>query len=183
VTGLYKNSADSKRNSNPYTSLKLNLLKAARFDRTISDFDYRVLSGLAEHILRDGTARVPDETLATEIGCRWRQSIARSRRQLSKRGYVSWRRTQKESVYTFNFAKAEAVIAMMNALKQSRSRCNPPRTSDETLGFQNPVKDSVKERESTKKREVSRATAPDRRLPLMRVVQGERAAVANGRAR
>jgi hypothetical protein len=123
-----------KGKPNPYTSAKLNLLKAARFDRTVKDFEYRVLSGLTEHIRRDGTARVPDETLATEIGCSWPQSIGRARLRLRDKGYVTWERTQKENIYAFNFAKAKAILDTLAKLKSERRRIQPPRGAVSTHG-------------------------------------------------
>lgn len=101
-----------KRNDerNPYTSPKLNLIKAARFDRTVSDFELRVLGGLAEHINRQGIAEIYDERLATEIGCKWPQSIQRARLRLRDKGYIAWRRTSERNVYSFNYAKAKPLL-------------------------------------------------------------------------
>src|SRR5262245_29428130 len=110
----------SKRKPNPYTSQKLNLLKASRFDRTISAFDKIVLAAIADHMNNHSgqTWPVADATIALEIGSGWRRVI-RSRKKLRGAGYINWRRTRTSNVYAFNFAKAKPVLNHLAALKKN----------------------------------------------------------------
>src|SRR6516165_11108797 len=99
-----------ERKPHPYTSAKLNLLKASRFDRTITAFDKLVLAAIADHMNNHSgqTWPVADATIALEIGSGWR-SVIRSRKKLREAGYLSWQRTRTSNVYGFNFAKAKSV--------------------------------------------------------------------------
>ena len=155
-----------KGKPNPYTSPKLNLLKAARFDRTVSDFENRVLAALTDHMNNHTgqTWPVADETIALEVGSKWKRSVTRARIGLRDKGYITWHRTRTSNVYGFNFAKAKTVLAMLTALKKNNSRGDSRRTPEVTLVSPIPVISSVKE-ESTKVEALSR----ERRL---RVVNG-----------
>jgi len=158
-----------KGKPNPYTSHKLKLLKASRFDRTISAFDKLVLAAIGDHMNNHTgqTYPVADETIALEVGSKWPRSIIRSRQKLQKAGYLTWQRTRTSNVYAFNFTKAKSILEMLTALKKNNMHPDSRRTSELTPESEIPVISPVKE-ESTKVEALSR----ERRLPLMRVVGG-----------
>ena len=109
-------------------------LSAIRFDRRVTDFEYRVMSALADHInQKTGLAYVSDDILAIEIGCKYRQSIERSRRKMRLLEYLTWTRTRDANLYRINSEKVAGVLDMMKRLKNEH-RCNPARSSDETVG-------------------------------------------------
>lgn len=163
------NDSKSQRKPNPYTSHKLNLLKASRFDRTISAFDKLVLAAIADHMNghTGQTWRVSDATIALEIGSQDRL-IRRSRQKLRKAGYLTWHRTRTSNVYGFDFAKAKQSLELLAALKKNAfspdSGVLPDRTQESSIPVISPVKG-----ESPKVEALSR----ERRLPLMRVVGGK----------
>lgn len=149
------------------TSRKLNFLKAARFDRTISAFDKLVLAALADHMNKHSgqTWPVADETIALEIGS-GRRSVRRSRMKLRKAGYLTWHRTRTSNVYGFDFTKAKATLEMLASLKKNAMRGDSRVLSGGTPESPIPVISPVKE-ESPKG-----GGARERELRLMRVVGG-----------
>ena len=159
-----------KRKPSPYTSHKLNLLKASRFDRTISAFDKLVLAAIADHMNNHSgqTWPVADATIALEIGSGWR-SVIRSHKKLRDAGYLTWRRTRTSNVYGFNFNKAKATLKMLDAIKKNAMGTDSRVISAQTPESGIPVISPVKE-ESPK----VEANSRDKRFPLMRVVQGGR---------
>jgi hypothetical protein len=110
---------------------------------------------------------ISDETIALEIGSKWPRSVRRARFRLRAAGYLTWERTRTSNVYSFNFAKAKAGLAMLEQLKKNGFRGDQPRPSDGTRESPIPVSSPVKE-ESPKVEAHSR----ERVLPLMRVVGG-----------
>jgi hypothetical protein len=160
-----------KGKPNPnFTSAKLNWLKAIRFDRRVSDFDHRVMSGLAEHInQRTGLAYVSDDILAIEIGSRRRETVARSRLKMRRLGYITWTRTRDANLYRINQEKVAATLEMMKRLKQEHRRCVLARTSDVTVESHIPARLSIKDSESPRE-----GISRERKLPLMRVIGGGR---------
>jgi Helix-turn-helix domain len=154
--------------NNHYTSAKLNLLKAARFDRTISAFDKLVLAAIADHMNNHSgqTWPVADETIALEIGS-GRRSVIRSRKNLQTAGYLTWQRTRTSNVYAFNFAKAKSTLELLTALKKNALRRDSRVTSGVTPESPIPVISPVEE-------ESPKVEVHERTLPLMRVVGGRR---------
>jgi hypothetical protein len=152
--------SDLKTKRKPkYTSHKLNLLKASRFDRTISAFDKLVLAAIADHMNNHTgqTWPVADETIALEIGSGWR-SVIRSRMKLRKAGYLTWHRTRTSNVYGFNFAKAKSTLEMLAAIKKNAMSPDSRVISALTPESEIPVISPVKE-ESPKVEAYSRVSA------------------------
>jgi hypothetical protein len=137
----------------------------------VSDFENRVLAALTDHMNNHtgSTWPVADETIALEISSKWRRSVVRARNGLRDKGYITWRRTGRSNVYSFNFAKAKPILQMLKALKKNALRSDSARTLEVTRRSPIPVISPVKE-ESPKEEPHS----SDRRLPVVRVVTGGR---------
>jgi hypothetical protein len=106
-----------------FTGRKLDLLRAVRFDRTVSDYAYRVMSIIVDH-LNEKTERtqLSDDRIAFETGSGWPRRVVRARRNLRDTNWLVWRRTRTANVYSVNFEKAAAVLAVFERERSARRR-------------------------------------------------------------
>ncbi len=110
-----------------FTGRRLDLLKAVRLDRTVTDFAYRVMSVIVDH-LNEKTERtfLSDDRIAFETGSGWPRSVRRARRNLRDAKWLSWTRTRSANIYSVNFVKVAAVLAVIererNARRQKTSK-------------------------------------------------------------
>jgi hypothetical protein len=102
-----------------FTGQRLDLLRAVRMDRTVTDASYRVMSVIVDH-LNAGTERtkLADATIAFEAGCTDR-SVRRARQSLAEAGWLKWARTGRTAnIYWAKYTKVAPLLAM---LKRERS--------------------------------------------------------------
>jgi hypothetical protein len=160
------------------TGRKLTWLTAIRFDRRVTDFEYRVVSAIADHLSRKtGLAYVSDGIVAIETGCRTERSVRRARSNLRQYGYLSWQHTEDANVYGIEFAKVLDTLDTMKALKAEHrkkitrrqdSSVLTTRTEESAIPVSIPLKtESTEKRRSLSKRGLS---VGDRQLPLVTVV-------------
>jgi hypothetical protein len=100
-----------------FTGKKIDFLKAVRFDRTVSDAAFRVMTVVVDHLNeRSGRTKLSDETIAFEGGMTPR--AVRRARAVVKGRWLKWTRTGRTAnIYFVNFAAAEPLLV---ALKEAR---------------------------------------------------------------
>jgi hypothetical protein len=104
-----------------FTGRKLDLLRAVRFDRTVGDYAYRVMSIIVDH-LNEKTERtqLSDDRIAFETGSGWPRRVVRARRNLRDTNWLIWRRTRTANVYSVNFAKAAVILSVLERERNAR---------------------------------------------------------------
>ena len=108
-----------------FTGRKLDLLRAVRFDRTVTDYAYRVMSVIVDHLNEETErTRLSDGRIAFETGIGWPLKVGRARRNLRDTQWLSWQRTRTANIYSVNFAKAPAILAVLERERSAR-RQNP----------------------------------------------------------
>jgi hypothetical protein len=103
-----------------FTGRKCDLLKAMRFDGRVNDQAYRVASNILDH-LNEKTERtiLSDDLIAFEIAGAPR-TVRRARELLRETGWMTWHRTRKANIYSFDFEKVVPFLAMLARERNAR---------------------------------------------------------------
>ena len=124
-----------------FTGQRLDLLRAVRMDRTVTDSAYRVMSVIVDHI-NAGTERtkLSDATIAFEAGCADR-SIRRARRNLAEAGWLKWARTgRKANIYWARYNKVAPLLAMLDKERAAkREKFNKTAENSDLFGQKWPI--------------------------------------------
>lgn len=124
-----------------FTGRRLDLLRAVRIDRTVTDYAYRVMSVIVDH-LNEKTERtfLSDDRIAFETGSGWPRKVVRARRILRDAKWLSWQRTRTANIYSVDFVKAAAVLAIIERERNARRR-KASKTADKMaqIGRQRPT--------------------------------------------
>jgi hypothetical protein len=103
-----------------FSGKKFDFMKAARFDRTVTDYAYRVLGVIVDHLNeRSERCRLSDETIAWLSGGS-RKKVLRARHNLKSRGWLRWMRTPSASIYSVNWGAAKPALAVIRAEQKAR---------------------------------------------------------------
>jgi hypothetical protein len=131
------------RQAATFTGRKLDLMRAVRMDKTVTDSGYRVVCVILDH-LNERTERtiLSDETIAFECGkvgesgSRW---VRRARKNVAGT-WLKWVRTQGANIYSVNFETAKPFLAKLAKYRAAkREKFNKIADKSEQIGQNCPI--------------------------------------------
>jgi hypothetical protein len=155
---------ESKPHSNVKpTTRKLNWVGAMRYYNKVNDFDYRVVSCIADHIQETGDGRVSDAVIAIKIGQRRREAVTRSRLKMRKLGVLDWTRVGDHNVYRLKHDRVLELSDDMKALVREHQRLAAANKKTSRWASPNKAGDVTAQSHSTVRTSLSRGSSQSQR--------------------
>jgi hypothetical protein len=123
-----------------FTGRKLDLLRAVRFDWTVSDYAYRVMSVIVDHLNeRTERTKISDETIGFETSS-YSRKVRRARQDLHSSKWLTWTRTRDANIYSVNWGTAKPFLAQLEKYRAAkREKFNKIADNLSQIGHQCPI--------------------------------------------
>jgi hypothetical protein len=128
-----------------FTGRKFDLLRAVRMDRTVSDYAYRVMSVIVDHLNeRSERTKLSDKTIGFETSS-YSRKVRRARQNLHNSKWLTWTHTRDANIYSVNWGTAKPFLAQLEKYRAAkREKFNKIEDNLAQVGHQCPTSHGIR---------------------------------------